>query len=285
MSCHSSIARQENNCRTGNPPLRHKISLRGVSETMLIPVWARATETLRNDGLIQDTHALRLMQEIDYDFSKFSGGWRTQTGVAVRTRLLDRAVARFLKAHPEGSVISLGCGLDARSYRMDNTLAQWFDLDLPEAIAFRKLFFDESPRHTMLESSVTDHGWMDAVPRSGPVMFIAEGLLMYLPPHEVRRLFEVMARRFPGGIILFEALSHRFVGKDARHDTVSRCSAPFLWGVDRAKELCAWSTALRFESETPYFDCPPNRWGWVRWLRWLPPVKKAVKICAFSFQA
>lgn len=285
MSGHSSTARQENNCQAEAQPLRHKTSLRGVSETMLIPVWARAMETQRNDGLIQDTHALRLLHEIDYDFSKFCGGWRTQTGIAVRTRLLDRAVARFLKAHPEGSVVSLGCGLDARSYRMDNGLARWFDLDLPDAIAFRKLFFEPSSRHTMLASSVTDHGWMNAVASSDPVMFIAEGLLMYLPPREVRRLLEAMATRFPGGIIYFEALSRRFVGNTARHDTVSHCTAPFLWGIDRVKDLCAWSPALKFESETPYFDCPPYRWRWVRWLRWLPPVKKTVKICAFSFQA
>ena len=49
-----------------------KTKLSGVEETLLIPLWARAEETKRPDGLIRDDFAVRLVEQIDYDFSKFA---------------------------------------------------------------------------------------------------------------------------------------------------------------------------------------------------------------------
>lgn len=47
-----------------------KQSLNGVPETLLIPLWARAVETKKNNSIIKDYKALDMMESIDYDFSK-----------------------------------------------------------------------------------------------------------------------------------------------------------------------------------------------------------------------
>ena len=57
-----------------------KIKLSGVSETLLIPLWARAEETKRADGLIRDEFAVQLVEQIDYDFAKFARAKHSQTG-------------------------------------------------------------------------------------------------------------------------------------------------------------------------------------------------------------
>jgi O-methyltransferase involved in polyketide biosynthesis len=46
-------------------------NLEGVSETLLIPLWARAEETKLQNPIIYDKKALEMMDEIEYDFSKF----------------------------------------------------------------------------------------------------------------------------------------------------------------------------------------------------------------------
>ena len=51
---------------------------------MLISLWARANEAIRIDAIVRDAEALRLVDTLEYDFSRFSGGWKTQVGVAVR---------------------------------------------------------------------------------------------------------------------------------------------------------------------------------------------------------
>ena len=43
----------------------------GVPETMLVPLYARALETQRENGLIRDDHAVEMVAKIDYDFAKF----------------------------------------------------------------------------------------------------------------------------------------------------------------------------------------------------------------------
>ncbi|WP_454055223.1 hypothetical protein [Clostridium sp. Marseille-Q7071] len=45
--------------------------LSGVPETLLIPLWARAIETKNSNPIIKDYKAIEMMENIDYDFSKF----------------------------------------------------------------------------------------------------------------------------------------------------------------------------------------------------------------------
>ncbi len=48
-----------------------KQSLKGVSKTLLIPLWARAFETKHPHPIIKDEKAVEMMENIEYDFSKF----------------------------------------------------------------------------------------------------------------------------------------------------------------------------------------------------------------------
>ena len=138
-------------------------ALQGVSETLFIPVWARAMETRRPDSLIQDTYALRIMGDHAGLQEKYRGAWLSQIGIIARTRALDRVASQFLASCPHGTVISLGCGLDARSRRLDNGIARWVDVDLPEVIAHRRLYFEDGPRHSSLSGSALGHGWIEEI--------------------------------------------------------------------------------------------------------------------------
>ncbi len=62
-------------------------TLRGVSETALLTLRSRANEARRADAIIDDPMAIRLMDSIDYDFSKF--GIPSRQDVAVRALAFD----------------------------------------------------------------------------------------------------------------------------------------------------------------------------------------------------
>ena len=47
------------------------INLNGVSETLLITLWAKAEESKREDSIIKDYKSIEILKEINYDFSKF----------------------------------------------------------------------------------------------------------------------------------------------------------------------------------------------------------------------
>ena len=85
-----------------------KTKLSGVEETLLIPLWARAEETKRPDGLIRDDFAVRLVEQIDYDFSKFARAKYSQAGVAVRSYIFDHETSAFIEKHPDAVCIRVG---------------------------------------------------------------------------------------------------------------------------------------------------------------------------------
>ena len=130
-----------------------------VQETLLIPPArprAGDGETARPAAR---PAAVELVRRLDYDFAKWEGG-RSLKGAMLRARMFDRYVEDFLAAHPRGTVVEIGCGLDTRFDRVDNGRVRWFDLDLPDAIALRRRFFDDEPRRAMVAASVsTPGGW------------------------------------------------------------------------------------------------------------------------------
>ena len=46
-------------------------NLKGIPETLLIAVWARAAATQDENPIIQDHKAVEMISQIDYDFSRF----------------------------------------------------------------------------------------------------------------------------------------------------------------------------------------------------------------------
>ena len=48
--------------------------LSSIPETMLITLWAKATETEEGNGLLHDEIARQIISSIDYDFTKFKHG-------------------------------------------------------------------------------------------------------------------------------------------------------------------------------------------------------------------
>ncbi len=251
--------------------------LSAVPETMLIPLWARAVETQREDSIIKDIRALDILSRIAYDFSRFGKAWMSQVGVCIRTMLLDRAVREYLSNNPNAVVVNLGCGLDTRGERLSTErYALWYDLDLPEAIGLRRVFFRETARNRFIEKSFLDFSWMDEIAHTGtPVLIIAEGLLMYFSEDEVRNLFRGLADRFPGAEILFEMLSPLLVGRSARHDALGRTGgkAEFRWGLGNARKMEDWAPGIVFLEEWNYFDFHRDRWRFMKWPAMIPAFK------------
>jgi O-methyltransferase involved in polyketide biosynthesis len=101
-------------------------------------LWAlhnRASEARRNDGVIVDPDALRIHDRIDYDFTRHFGD--PVGSLAVRAAAIDRVLRDWLERHPDGTIVSLGEGLETQCQRVDSGRMEWVSVDLPEAIHLR----------------------------------------------------------------------------------------------------------------------------------------------------
>ena len=261
--------------------------LTGISETLLLPLHAKGLETRRQDAIIRDPKAVEILDQIDYDFSRFGDIDQVQIGTAIRTEILDEQVNRFLEAHPDATVVNLGAGLCTRLSRVDNGRVRWFELDLEEVYQQWTRFNRETERHRFVVHSLLDHDWMTRFAgehhASRPLLFAAEGVLMYFTEAEVRALLCAMAELFPGASLLAELISPLMARNSQRHP-ISKTSATFQWGIGDTRAIETWSDRLRFDQEWCYVDRYPRRWNWkVRVLKHLPGMRRMIRIARLRF--
>ncbi len=251
--------------------------LQGVPETLLITLWARSVESKREDALFKDPRAEEILSSLEgtYDFSIFQKAWRSQLGVSIRTMLLDRGTRDFLLRHPRGTVINLGAGLDTRYYRMNRkNISCWYDLDLPEVLSVREKFLPPSEQNLHIGASLFDYSWMERISfqEKEPLLFIAEGILMYFPEEELRPLFREIAKRFPRSEMLLDTLPTFLVGREKYHDTIKNMgeSVRFRWGVKNPQSLESWVPGLQILHDWDYYDHCKKRWGWFGYIGKVP---------------
>ena len=272
---------------TASPTPRGGSDLGIVSETLFIPLCMRAFETARQDFIVRDPEAVRIVKALGVDCGRFANMNAVQVGTAIRTEIADRETTRFLREAPDAVVVNLGAGLCTRFSRVDNGLVHWIELDLaPVGTIWRRVLV-ESARHQFVAHSLLDFSWMDTVKRIAAgraTFFIAEGVLMYFDEAAVRRLIVALSESFPGAEILVEAVSPLMARHSRRHPAVAKTSASFAWGIKSLRELEGWSPHVELVNEWPYLDYHPARWGLVRLVRRIPPIRGMIKMGHLRFR-
>ncbi len=183
--------------------------------------------------MLTDLGSVRIHELIDYDFTGHFGD--PHGSLAARAAEIDRALRSWLKQHPDGCVVSLGEGLETQRQRVDNGRMHWLSVDLPDAIRLRERFIAPTHRFRHIAASALDPVWMDAVHPSSGVFIVAQGLLMYLEPESVQRLFTSVADRFPSSEIIFDTVPCWFsdltrLGLD---QTIHYRLPSMPWGINR----------------------------------------------------
>jgi len=267
------------------------LNLGDVEETLLIPLYMRALETARPDSIIHDPKSVEIVGQLDYDFEKFAGAWMQQIEVAVRTEIIDEQVGKFLRAQPDATVVNLGAGLDSRYLRLDNRQVRWYELDTPPVIDLRRRFYQETDRNRFIGKSMFDDAWYEeiGVTTGRDVMLIAEGLLPYFSPHQVRELLKTIADRLPQAKLLFQSISPFYVNSQQRVAGLNQTRGVLRWGIRRASDLRKWDPRIKPLDEWWMIDRHQARWRWLGKLAYFPPIRRHVgqtqKLSLVEFQA
>jgi O-methyltransferase involved in polyketide biosynthesis len=155
------------------------------------------------------------------------------------------------------TVLHLGCGLDARVFRVDpGPGVRWVDVDLPDVIALREKLYPKRAGHQRIGTSVTDLAWLDAIPGDRPVLVVAEGLTMYLPHEDGIALFRRITEQFPSGQVAFDGYSAAMVRLVSRLASVRGAKVKLVWGVDDPTDLEKEVPRLRLVDEVAFLTMP-----------------------------
>lgn len=208
-----------------------------VGATATAVAASRAVAAQGPDALLDDPFAEPLVRAVGVDsFVKIVDGEafvdddpylnrKTMSEqIAVRTRFFDDFFIAASEAGIRQAVI-LAAGLDTRGYRLDwadGTVV--FEIDQPEVIAFKTTTLDglgAAPKTTRKTVAVDlRDDWPAALRSAGfdpgrPTAWIAEGLLVYLPPDAQDRLLDnVTALSAPGSQLATEHMDMKSMPKD-----------------------------------------------------------------------
>jgi len=202
----------------------------------------------------------------------------------VRARKMDDAIRKFINKHPRATVVNIGAGLDTTFSRVDNGTIRWYNLDLPDAIAFRQNFIPDSPRNTSIAKSLFDTAWFDDVifdPKEG-IFFMSAGVFYYFREEQLKEVFSAMARRFPGGEMYFDAESRQAVKKSNRMvEKTGNKGAMMYFYVNKIEDIQCWSPDIHAVACEKYFEGIPVNKQWSPGIRFMIKVSDRIGMMKF----
>jgi methyltransferase (TIGR00027 family) len=224
----------------------------GATATMV----AAQRAVSNREGLIDDPYAEPLVRAVGMDFfiraldgevemteldPEFNMR-RAAEGMSVRTRWFDKLFTDAAAGGVRQAVI-LASGLDARAYRLDWPAGTTvYELDQPEVIEFKTTTLAGLGAHPKAERRTIAidlrNDWPKALLGNGfdatqPTAWIAEGLLIYLPPDAQDLLFDrIDELSAPGSRVATEHIPDVTMFSDERAEQIRERMKKFGHGIE-----------------------------------------------------
>lgn len=259
------------------PACRFKPNLTGAQETLLAILHARALDAKTTTPILGDQYAVRIVDQLDYDFRKLRVIWLKAAVIVQRARFLDQWVIEFLQqAQNDGepvTILHLAAGLDTRALRLqehcnkDGENVRWVDVDLPDVVDVRRRLHLPEPdsgrmQYEMVGADVTDKLWLAklGLPRDRKTLVVFEGLTMYLQPAQGRMLIEQLTGYFvkAGNQMVFDCFNWFPLFVQRLEPIVASTGSTLSWPINDPKELEGWHHGLHLTGEILPADDPQN---------------------------
>ena len=237
--------------------MKHKIEKNTVQETLIIPLYARKVCSELYPNLYRDETAVRLLDQIDYDFSEAEKKSRSlmqrfgSLEVAMRQNDLAFEVRDYLKTHPNAAVINLGCGLDSTGRSCDNGSCKIYNLDFPNVISVRNELLPAGEREENIPCDLNDTAWFSQIDASNGAVFFSSGVFYYFLTEQVKALVQQMADAFPGSVLVFDAANRtavKIIAKTWLKSAKIKDVGAYFAVSEAPKEIDAWSSHLQVTS-------------------------------------
>jgi O-methyltransferase involved in polyketide biosynthesis len=227
-----------------------KIKLGSVQETLLLPLWGRAIETLKQKPLLVDNKAVSVINSLPYDFTLIAKNISPliQVGWIARSIYFDKKIKAFIDLYPQATIVNIGCGLDTTFDRVDNGKIRWIDLDLPDTIELRRQYISETDRRRFIGKSVFDRSWYEEIVNKQHVMLLIAGVIYYFDESEIKILFGDFHTIIPGAEIVLDYGSKRGIklsNKKVIEKSGMDNSAYLKWGIDNIFDIEKWNNNIK----------------------------------------
>jgi len=192
--------------------------MKAVSKTAYYCAGVRMQDAESAKPLLGDKYAKRLLGEEGatywQDFKQFK---RPNASNTARAYYIDSFVKKELNEQPDATIILIGAGLDSRAYRING--GKWVEIDEPAIITYKNNVLPVSECNNPLQRIALDFekeklaDKLQAYFNRPFVIFIIEGVFMYLKNEQKKELLSTLTKLFPKHLLFCDLMSKKFFDK------------------------------------------------------------------------
>lgn len=236
-----------------------------VANTLFIPLTMKAVENRKSNGLFHDHQADELVTQFGIDLPDMNQLMNagTQLGTVARVKSLDDRTANFIRQHENALVVTIGCGMDNRLLRLNAAHTHALNIDLPEVLNIRKQYVTEiSSLVINKDFSIFSTGWVNFIKQrygNCPVIFIAEGVLMYFTEQQVTTIIDLLKTNFCCSEFWFDSSSQAANDIMNQRQDFKKLGVSFKWSLDNPESL--QDNRFQLIESVAIMDCYPEIWA------------------------
>ncbi len=197
------------------------MNLSNLSRTAVSTLICRSVESELKNSKLHDPMAVQILETLlsisSEEDKKWILKWKKRYGSfwsddrrqgIERVNKFDNITKEYISQNNNCHIVNLGCGLDTMYWRIQSDTCTYIELDLPEIINLKKELLGNQIPYEMIAYSVLDTNWLDTItePGSSNFLFIAQGLLYYLPREGVVHLFKTISEKVIKSEIVFDLM-------------------------------------------------------------------------------
>lgn len=194
----------------------------------------RMQDAAQTSPVCGDRYAKLFMDEYGRRiYDQFKEETICNASIIVRHRIIDDVLRDMLLSRSDLCIVTIGAGFDSRPYRL--TGGTWFELDEPQVIAYKNERLPISECANPLRRVPIDfcadslEEKLSPISHGGPIVFILEGIFIYLNENEIRKLLEILKMLFPKHQLICDLVSRQMVENYGQrlHQIVEEIGASF----------------------------------------------------------
>lgn len=210
--------------------------------------------------------------------------------IRIRHRFFNDKIAEYLcKYKKEGRTpqfVNMGCGLDGRAfYNIFPKETVIYEVDRKEVLEYKQQCVEglvPKVKRVVVPCDIVEDDWQTKLVEKGfqvnqPTVWLAEGVLLYMPKEKVKTMLSTMAELSESGsFVAVDAVSSlvlQLSSVERAREHLEEQGSSLQFGVDfpeRFLKSCGWNSPEVFQmGDMPYGD-----WPILNFPRWIPFVPR-----------
>lgn len=225
-----------------------------INKTLFIPLYGKAFVSNRNI-ILKDSDAERIWAKEGFKLHGKSKSKWLAYNMAMRARVFDDWTNLMLENNRDALVLHVGCGLDSRYRRIKQSYKLWLDCDLPDVVAVRRKYYEETENYRMVELDATNISQIESFPDSKTAIVVLEGISMYLSNEQLHEFFRALQDKYETLHVLMDVYTE-FGAKASKYkNPVNDVGVTKLYGIDDIEGLIS---DLRINLKKEHSFTPEN---------------------------